>query len=104
MLLEQHKKHKTKGYHYIARLVLNEIGWLFSDNLANKCCKLAGIRSKTNQGRKYTGKEHIGFPNKIKDNWKTTRPLEIVILDMTCFRYKGLRWEWTYMLDVYKMK
>ena len=26
LLLEQHKKHKTKGYHYLARLVRNETG------------------------------------------------------------------------------
>lgn len=62
LLLEQHKKHKTKGYHYLARLVRNETGWIFADNLAHKCCKLAGIRSKTNRGRKYAGKEHIKFP------------------------------------------
>lgn len=101
LLLEQHKKHKTKGYHYLARLVRNETGWIVSDNLAHKCCKLAGIRSKTNRGRKYAGKEHMKFPNTMKGNWKTKRPLEIVVSDMTCFKHKGVRWEWTYMLDVY---
>ena len=101
LLLEQHKKHKTKGYHYLANLVRNETGWIFSDNLAHKCCKFAGIRSKTNRGRKYAGKEHIKFPNIIQGNWNTTRPLEIVVSDMTCFRHKGSRWEWTYILDVY---
>ena len=101
LLLEQHKKHKTKGYHYLARLVRNETGWLFSDNLAHKCCKLAGIRSKTNRGRKYAGKEHIKFPNTIKGNWETTKPLEIVVSDMTCIYHKGVRWEWTYILDTY---
>ena len=101
LLLEQHKKHKTKGYHYLANLVRNETGWMFSDNLAHKCCKFAGIRSKTNRVRKYAGKEHIKFPNIIRGNWNTTRPLEIVVSDMTCFRHKGSRWEWTYILDVY---
>lgn len=75
LLLEQHKKHKTNGYKYLARLVRNETGWLFSAiSLTNK---LAGIRSKT------------------------TRPLEIVASDMTCIYHKGIHWEWTYISDIY---
>ena len=57
LLMEQHKKHKTKGYHYLATLIRNETGWVFSDNLAHKCCKYAGIKSKTNRCRKYAGRE-----------------------------------------------
>lgn len=101
LLLEQHNKHKTKGYRYLANLIRNETGWIFSDNLAHKCCKLEGIRSKTNRGRKTVGKENIKFPNTIKGNWNVTKPLEIVVSDMTCIMHKGIRWEWTYLLDVF---
>lgn len=101
LLMEQHKKHKTKGYHYLANLIRNETGWIFSDNLAHKCCKYAGIRSKTNRGRKYAGKEHVKFPNIINGNWNVTKPLEVVVSDMTCIKHKGINWEWTYLLDVY---
>lgn len=101
LLLEQHNKHKTKGYHYLANLVRNETGWMFSDNLAHKCCKLAGIRSVTNRGRKTAGKENIKFPNTVKGIWNTTKPLEIVVSDMTCIMHKGIRWEWTYLLNVF---
>lgn len=27
--------------------------------------------------------------------------MEIVVSDITCFKHKGIRWEWTYLLDVY---
>ena len=101
LLLEQHNKHKTKGYHYLANLVRNETGWIFSDNLVHKCCKLAGIRSKTKRGRKIAGRENIKFPNIIKGNWNVTKPLEIVVSDMTCIKHKGILWEWTYLLDVF---
>ena len=47
------------------------------------------------------GKENIKFPNTIKGNWHTTKPLEIVVSDMTCIKHKGVRWEWTYLLDVF---
>ena len=100
LLLEQHNKHKTKGYHYLANLIRNETGWVFSDNLAHKCCKLAGIRSKTKRGRKIAGRENIKFPNTVRGNWNATKPLEIVVSDMTCIKHKGVRWEWTYLLDV----
>ena len=101
LLLKQHKRHKTKGYHYLANLIRNETGWVFSDNLAHKCCKLAGIRSKTKRGRKIAGKENIKFPNIIRGNWNVTKPLEIVVSDMTCIKHKGTLWEWTYLLDVF---
>ena len=99
--MEQHKKHKTKGYHYLATLIRNEIGWVFSDNLAHKYCKYAGIKSKTNRGRKYAGREHVKFPNMINGNWNVTKPLEVVVSDMTYIKHKGIKWEWTYLLDVY---
>ena len=102
LLMEQHKKHKSKGYHYLANIIRNNTGWLFSDNLAHKCCKYAGIRSKTKRGyRSSKGEENVKFPNKVKGNWKATKPLEIVVSDMTCIFHKGVRWEWTYILDTY---
>ena len=99
LLLEYHKKHKTKGYHYLANVIRNNTDLVFSDNLAHKCCKVAGIRSLTNRGRKSIGKENIKFPNIIKGNWVVSRPLEIVVSDMTCIYTKRVRWEWTYLLD-----
>lgn len=100
LLLKPHNKYK-KGYQYLASLVCNETGWIFSDKIAHKCCKLAGIRSKTNRGRKITEKENIKIPNTIKENWNATKPLEIVVSDMTCIMHKGVRWEWAHLLDVF---
>lgn len=45
-LHEAHIKHISYGYHRLATIVRNETGWLFSDNLAHKCCKFAGIKAK----------------------------------------------------------
>ena len=36
-----------------------------------------------------------------KGNWQATKPLEIVVSDMTCIKHKGTYWEWTYLLDVF---
>ena len=91
LLSKEHKKHKTKGCHYRASLVLNKTGWAFSDNPAHKCCKLAGICSKTNIGRKIAGKENIKFPNTIKGNRNANKPSEIVVSDIACIMHKGVR-------------
>ena len=82
LLNEQHLKHKSKGYRYLAQLVRNETGWVFSDNLAHKCCKYANIKSKTGRGYTNKGEEHEQFPNAINGKWKANRPMEIVVSDI----------------------
>ncbi len=75
LLLEQHNRHKTKGYHYLANLIRNEISLTFSDNLAHKCCKFAGIQAKTNRGRRSSvGKESVKFPNTVQGKWNASKP------------------------------
>ena len=102
LLIEEHKKHKSKGYHYLAHVIRKHTGWVFSDNLAHKCCKYTGIRSKTKRGyRSSKGDESVKFPNKVRGRWNATKPLEIVVSDLTCIYHKGIRWEWTYILDTY---
>ena len=104
LLQEQHQKHPSYGYHRLAAKVRRETGWIFSDNLAHKCCKYAGIKSKArhyNWKRPMLGQEHKWFPNLIKRNWVASRPLEVVVSDMTMLRHQGKTYEWTYVLDTF---
>ena len=68
----------------------------------HKCCKYAGIYSKA---RKYiykkAGEEHVEFPNEVDGNWNATRPIEIVVSDMTIFKNNGRSWEWTLLVDTF---
>lgn len=86
----------------LANDVFRETGWVFSHNLAHKCCKQAGIRSGA---RKYVykkeGNEHIQFPNAVKGNWNAEHPIQIVVSDMTIFKNKGRNWEWTLLVDTF---
>lgn len=101
LLDEEHNKHPSYGYHRLAVVVRRATGWLFSDNLAHKCCKQAGIKSKVQHYRyRKAGEEHMTYPNRIK-SWNASRPLEIVVSDMTCLPHKGKLYEWTYLLDTY---
>lgn len=104
LLQEAHERHRSYGYHKLAIAVRNETGWLFSDNLAHKCCKYAGIKAKVrhyNYSRPQLGQEHKKASNLIRGNWNAKEPLEIVVSDMTMIRHKGSRYEWTYMLDTF---
>jgi len=102
LLRQWHGKFPSYGYHRLAVVIRNETGWLFSDNLAHKCCKQAGIRSKTRHYRyRRPGAEHVIFPNTVAGNWNAKRPLELVVSDMTCLKHKGKLHEWVYMLDTF---
>ena len=102
LLKDAHAKHPSHGYHRLARDVFKATGWVFSDNLAHKCCKQAGIHSKA---RNYTyrppGEESVIFPNVIRGHWNADRPLEIVVSDMTVIQTKREYWEWTILLDTF---
>lgn len=102
LLKETHAKHKSYGYHRLAAIIRQETGWIFSDNLAHKCCKEAGIKSKAKHYKyHHPGDEHLLFPNEIRGKWTASRPLEIVVSDMTCLKCNGKHYEWTYILDTY---
>ena len=102
LLQKEHARHPSLGYHRLAHNIFEETGWVFSHNLAHKCCKAAGIRSKA---RKYKyrkpGEEHVKFENVVKGNWNAKAPLQIVVSDMTILKNHGKQWEWTLLLDTF---
>lgn len=72
------EKHPSYGYHRLAREVFDQTGWVFSDNLAHKCCKAAGIRSKARKGYVTPGEESEIFPNEVRGRWNASKPVETV--------------------------
>ena len=102
LLEEQHKKHPSHVYHMLAKSVFEATRWVFSHNLAHKCCKQAGIRSKAKKYRyRKASEEHIQYPNMVAGNWNASHPIEIVVSDMTIFKNRGRKWEWTLLLDTF---
>lgn len=102
LLRKAHSKHPSYGYHRLAKVISSFTDFKFSDNLVHKCCITEGIYSKARKCKyKKHGNESLKFPNKIKGNWNAERPLQIVVSDMTMFKNKGKRWEWTILLDTF---
>lgn len=102
LLLDAHRKHKSYGYHRLAAIIRKETGWIFSDNLVHKCCRFHGIKSKARHYKyQRAGEEHVVYPNRIRGQWNASKPLEIVVSDMTSIRHRGRHYEWTYILDTF---
>lgn len=102
LLQEVHEKHKTWGYHRLARQIRKETGWKFSDNFAHKCCKQAGIRAVVRKHKQYVkGKESIHYPNLLQKERKAKEPMQIVVSDMTILKTRKGYYEWTLMIDTF---
>ena len=98
-----HKRKPSYGYHRINAIIRRETGWVVSDNLVHKVCKILKIRSKARHYPTYKkpGKESIKYPNLINNNWNTTRPLEKITSDTTMIWFKRQRYDWTYYVDAF---
>ena len=70
-----HKRKPSYGYHRINAVIRNEVGWVISDNLVHKVCKILNIKSKAKHYKyKRPGEESIKYSNIIDGNWNTSRP------------------------------
>ena len=103
LIRDIHKRKPSYGYHRISYLIRKETGWIVSDNLVHKVCKMLKIRSKAKHYSVYKkpGEESIKYPNLINNNWNTTRPLEKITSDTTMIWFKRQRYDWTYYVDAF---
>ena len=90
-----HSRKPSYGYRRINAIIRRETGWIVSNNLVHKVCKLLKIRSKAKHYSVYRkpGEESIKYPNLIKGNWETNLPLEKVVTDTTIICLKNKRYD-----------
>ena len=97
-----HKRKPSYGYHRINAVIKYDTGWVVSDNLVHKVCKILNIKSKAKHYKyKRPGEESIKYSNIINGNWNTSRPFEKVVSDTTTFWFKKKKYDWTFYLDVF---
>ena len=102
LIINIHERKPSYGYHRIRKIILEETGWVVSDNLVHKVCKLLNIKSKAKHYKyKRPGEESIRFNNIINGNWNTDRPFEKVVSDTTRIWFKRKAYDWTFYLDVF---
>ena len=102
LIKDIHKRKPSYGYHRIRKIILDETGWIVSDNLVHKVCKILKIKSKAKHYKyKKPGEESVKYENIIGYNWNTKRPFEKIVSDTTSFYFKKKKYDWTFYLDVF---
>jgi len=102
LIIEIHSRKPSYGYRRINAIILIETGWKVSDNLVHRVCKKIGVKSKAKHYKyKKIGEESIKYENKIRGNWKATRPFEKIVSDTTRIYFKKKPYDWTFYLDVF---
>ena len=99
---EYHAKYPSHGYRWLNAKIRLDKGFLISDIYAYKCCKIAGIKSKSRHyPYKKTGEPERNFPNLLTSEMKIDGPLQCVVSDMTAFYVKGVYYELTLYMDLW---
>ena len=98
-----HEKHKTHGYRWTAAFIRINMKILISDNYAYKCFRYLGIKAETKHRIHYRPrKEKDKYPNLIYSTWDTVdRPRQVIVSDMTAFKYWIYYFEVTFYFDVF---
>lgn len=102
LFLKYHEMYPSHGYRWLNAKIRLDTGQINSDQYAHKCCKYAGIRSKSSRYRyKKSEDKEKSYPNIILRNLNIKNPLEVVVSDMTAFYIKGIYHELTLYMDLY---
>lgn len=98
-----HEKHKTHGYRWTAAFIRINMKILISDNYAYKCFRYLGIKAETKHQTHYRPrKDKNKYPNLIYSTWDTVdRPRQVIVSDMTAFKYWIYYFEVTFYFDVF---
>ena len=105
LVKQYHKKHPSWGYRHINRQIRNDIGWYVSDNFVHKCCKFLNIKSVVrNYKYRKPGEESIKYPNRVKGNWNVEKPLELIVTDMTCIKYRQQLYDTVLYMDAFNIE
>ena len=99
---EFHEKFPSHGYRWLRTKTELDTGAVYSDNYAQRVCAYAGIRSVSKHVRRYRGTNRVKvYPNLLLADLAITRPMEVVVSDMTAFWANGKYWELTLYMDLY---
>lgn len=98
-----HANHRSHGYRWTAAYIRLEYGYECSDNYVYKCFRFLGIKSETKHQIHYRKrKEKDKYPNLIFTTWETVdRPRQVIVSDMTAFKFWILYFEVTFYFDVF---
>ena len=99
---EYHMKYPSHGYRWLNAKIRLDTGQVMSDPYAHKCCRAAGIKSKSKHYRyKKAGEPARVFPNLLLSEMQIDGPYQCIVSDMTAFSVKGVCYELTLYMDLW---
>ena len=99
---EYHMKYPSHGYRWLNAKIRLDMGIVLSDNYSHKCCRIAGIKSKSKHYKyKKPGEPVRTFPNLLMSEIRIDGPLQCIVSDMTAFYVKGIYYELTLYMDLW---
>lgn len=103
MVKAVHEEHPSHGYRWTAAFIRINLKVSISDNYAYKCFRYLGIKSETKHQVHYRPRKvKDKYPNLIFSTWETVdRPRQVIVSDMTNFKFWILSFEVTFYFDVF---
>lgn len=99
---EYHCKYPSHGYRWLNAKIRLDTGLILSNPYAHKCCKIAGIKSKSKHYQyKKPGEPLKVYPNLLMSEINIDAPLQCIVSDMTAFRVNGVYYELTLYMDIW---
>ena len=99
---EYHGRFPSHGYRWLNAKIRLDKGIVFSDPYAHKCCKIAGIKSRSKHYKyKKVGDPSRIYPNLLLAGINITGSMECVVSDMTAFYVEGTYYELTLYMDLW---
>ena len=95
-VLDIHSHHPMMGYRQVRDKLCLEFGWIVSDPTVWKSMKRLGIHGYTRRRKvdSSAGLEHARYPNVLNRKFKTEKPMEKIVTDVTYIKHRG---KWYYL-------
>jgi len=103
MVEDVHNEHPSHGYRWVAAYMRLTKKVSVSDNFIYKCFRHLGIKSETKHRVHYKPRKvKDKYPNLIFSTWdQVDRPRQVIVSDMTVFKYYCFFFEVTFYFDVF---
>ena len=99
---EYHDEYPTHGYRWLNAKIRLDLGVVYSDNYAHRCCKYAEIKSKSRRFKyRRPGERNYIYPNLLINDLNVDGPMQVIVSDMTAFWCQNTYYELTLYMDLF---
>lgn len=102
VVLDIHSAHPSYGYRIVRAFILQETGWILSNQAILKSMHRLHVRSEVRKKKNHLiGREHAKFANILNRQFHPNAPLRHIAADICQFRNKGTKYFLAAYLDMF---